>query len=402
LYDIAIVGGGPSGSQTAYRLSTMGYKVAVIDKKADMAGPVCCTGIVSEECIREFRIEPEAIYRHVNRAAIYSPSGKRLHVERSTPQAAILNRPLFNGFMAGRAQKQGVEYITDTRVIDIHNSPDTVTLVLSSQQKERIISSRLVVLACGVDIAPGQKANGTRPGNIVPGAQSEVISSTQEVEVYLGKDISPGFFAWLVPTAQGKALAGLLVRRQPAERQRNFLTWLADRGKIASPEVSINVGAVPLKYSSRTCGDRILVVGTAAGLVKPITGGGIYYGLLSADIAAEITRQAFAKNDFSSGTLAGYEEAWKKVLLQELRAGSRARSLYEHLNDTIINKSFDIMNKNGRIEHLLAQDDITFDKHSTAVSHLLQETTLAKLIKGVKSFLPGKHNRKNDDTREEN
>ena len=49
---------------------------------------------------------------------------------------------------------------------------------------------------------------------------------------------------------------------------------------------------LPLGPVTRTYADRVVAVGDAAGLVKPTTGGGIYYGLLSGSIAAEVLGDA--------------------------------------------------------------------------------------------------------------
>ena len=54
-------------------------------------------------------------------------------------------------------------------------------------------------------------------------------------------------------------------------------------------------------------------MGEAAGLVKTTTGGGIYYGLISAEIASNIIKDAFKKNDFSAKFLSKYEKQWKKI-----------------------------------------------------------------------------------------
>ena len=47
MYDVAVIGAGPIGSHVAYRLAGMGNRVIVLEGKANLAGPVCCTGIIS-------------------------------------------------------------------------------------------------------------------------------------------------------------------------------------------------------------------------------------------------------------------------------------------------------------------------------------------------------------------
>jgi len=79
------------------------------------------------------------------------------------------------------------------------------------------------------------------------GAQAEVeTSEVDEIEVYLGAHVAPGFFAWLAPTSPGKALAGLLSRRTPGGYLRAFLDRLLADGKIASADDELFFGGIPL------------------------------------------------------------------------------------------------------------------------------------------------------------
>ena len=70
-------------------------------------------------------------------------------------------------------------------------------------------------------------------------------------------------------------------------------------GDLARPRQKI----LPLAPISRTYGDRLLAIGDAAGLVKPTTGGGIYYSLVSAALAAETLADAVSRNDLSARRL---------------------------------------------------------------------------------------------------
>jgi len=82
LYDVAVIGGGPVGSQAAYKLASMGYGVVVVEQKERLGEPVCCTGIIGQECVSSFAIDESVILRRANSARIFSPSGKRLSLWR--------------------------------------------------------------------------------------------------------------------------------------------------------------------------------------------------------------------------------------------------------------------------------------------------------------------------------
>jgi len=57
MYDVIVVGGGPIGSRVAYQLAVSGYRVLVAEAKEHLGEPVCCTGIISLECVNSFSVE---------------------------------------------------------------------------------------------------------------------------------------------------------------------------------------------------------------------------------------------------------------------------------------------------------------------------------------------------------
>jgi len=210
------------------------------------------------------------------------------------------------------------------------------------------------------------------------------VTGIDEVEVYFGEKVAPSFFAWLVPTSPGKALVGLLSRRNPGLHLRKLLTSLLAEGKIASADGTLNYGGIPLKPLKRTYGERLIVVGDAAGQVKPTTGGGIYYGLLCADTAANILKEALESNDLSAKNLSRYQRGWKKKLGRELRAGYWSRKLYERLSDGQIDRIFAIIESSGIDRALLESEDLSFDWHSEFVLRLLGHRAVAKALEMIK------------------
>lgn len=400
MHDVLVIGAGPVGSQVAYRMARLGYDTAVIEQKADLGEPVCCTGIVSEECLGDFEITESVVYRHVSSARVFSPSFKQLYLHRTLPQAAVLNRQSFNVFMAGRSRDEGAEYFTGARVTNLKVTSDTVRVTADERGHTRDFEGKTAVIATGFHNDIGQRAGMGGPSDLVAGAQAEVESTVEEIEVYLGKEIATDLFAWLVPTTPGKALAGLLSRRAAPDRLRRLLSFLAEEGKISTAEVQITAGAVPLKAVDAGSSERLLLVGTAAGHVKPITGGGIYYGLLCADMAASTLHRAFRTRDFSGRSMARYDEAWKAKLGAELRVGRQARALYRMLSDGQTDRIFDIMQSRGAVETILQDPNVSFDWHGTAVRHLLRQRTLGKLLKAAKVVLPGSRPREKASQKE--
>ena len=159
---------------------------------------------------------------------------------------------------------------------------------------------------------------------------------------------------------------------------------LLAQGKIVSAEAELSYGGVPLKPLVKTFGTRLLVVGGAAGQVKPTTGGGIYFGLLCADIAASTLHQALESGDLSVRGLADYEQEWRRKLGRELAVEYYARMFYEHLNDRQIDRLFDIIESNGIAEALLKADNLSFDWHGEMVLTVLRHRAISEAIKLMK------------------
>ena len=383
-YDVIVVGAGPSGSQVAYKLAEMGYIVGVVEKKATLNGDICCTGLVSRECVDKYSIPEGVIHRWANGAKLFPPSGKFIHIQRDSPQVAVLNRSAFNQIWAQRAKKAGVDYRFGCNLKGIVREKGKVTVEVSCLGEILTLQSRAIVIATGFGTRLLDNLGLGAAGDFVMGAQAVVeTNGIEEVSVYFGSEVAPGFFGWLVPTSPGKGLVGLLARRDNPFYLRKLLASLAAAGKIVSADVKMNYGGVSLKPLPRTHSDNLLVVGTAAGQVKPITGGGIYFGLICADIAANTLKKALETNNLTAHGLAGYERAWRRKLARELRSGYWARKVYEMLNDRQVNRVFGLLESTGIIEELRRSEELSFDWHADVISRVMRQKLLAKTFNSI-------------------
>jgi digeranylgeranylglycerophospholipid reductase len=270
------------------------------------------------------------------------------------------------------------------KVEDIALAGNCVRARVESNGRADSFEGRVAIISSGFGASLPQKLGLGKISDFILGAQAEVeIERLDEMEVYFGQEIAPGFFAWLVPTLPGKALAGLLSRRSPGSYLKNLLSKLFAQGKITSPGDRINYGGVPMTTLPRTYGERVVVVGDAAGQVKPTTGGGIYYGLLCADIAAEVINDALGADDSSARRLSSYEKGWRKRLSKELQIGYWARKTYEKLSDWQIEHILDIVQTNKIHEALLQSPDFSFDWHGDSILRALRDNSLRQAVRSM-------------------
>lgn len=387
MYDVIIIGAGSAGNYAAFELASLGYEVIVFDKKREVGEGICCTGIVGRECLDALPLSQDIILKKANSAGFFAPSGESLRLWKETIQAYVIDRPAFDSSLAEKAREKGAHYLLASQVRDVVVKEGHVQVEVEGQGERTIFKGKTLVIASGFGSGLPQKLGLGEIADFVMGAQTEVgIKGIEETEVYFGQEIAPGFFAWLVPTSEAKALVGVLSRRNPGLYLRNFLSSLLVQGKIASFEANITYGAIPLKPLPKTYRERVVVVGDAAGQAKPTTGGGIYYGLLSAQIAANVLHQALSSHDFSPQQFAQYEKEWKKRLSRELWIGYYARKFYEKLNDQQIEGIFHLVKSNGIPEALL-KEDLSFDWHADLILKAFKHQTVRGIIPMLKHLL---------------
>jgi len=383
LQDVIVVGAGPAGNNAALSLASQGYGVNVIDSR-EIIGDKLCTGLVGEECFRRYPIDSSLVYREISAANVISPSNQVVRFETPNPVARVVNRVAYVASFADRAREAGAEYLLGHRVVRLEQHKDRVSVVTDNGTTD----ARALVLAAGFGSQLNRQLGLGEPSDYVVGVQALVqTEGVDEVEVYLGRDVAPGFFAWLVPTQPGYALAGLLVRKNAPERFARFVSARQVEGKITELVDKPVCWGIPLRPLRKTYADRVVVVGDAAGQVKPTTGGGIFYSLMASDVASNTLQQALRDDKLSAHRLATYQKGWKNLLSNELEVGYSARRVFEFLGDNHISALICQAGKNGFVSELAASPDVSFDWHSSMIGKIMGHPTLGGVLRLVNPLL---------------
>jgi flavin-dependent dehydrogenase len=209
-------------------------------------------------------------------------------------------------------------------------------------------------------------------------AVAERVSTT---EIYIGRNVAPQSFAWLVPLTNGGVHVGLTTRKNGARFLAQLLESLTAEGRIREAgEISRKI--VPYGQLDRTYTDRAIVAGEAAGQIKSTTHGGIYYGLIAARCAIETIEEAFREGRFDAAFMRRYETRWRSALERELSRGVFLRKVFSRLNDNHMEKIFDLASKDGIMRGL--HERARFDWHAGIISfleaHPLLKTYFAELL----------------------
>jgi geranylgeranyl reductase family protein len=387
LYDAIVVGGGPVGSYIARGLAYRGHRVGVLEKSSVWNKRVCCTGIISKKCYQFFLNDKDIVLQNGRSAKVYSPSGKLLHLNHKEDQAYIINRTALDFTMAGDAIAAGSEYLQNCTVKRFGYGKDCVQIEYAKDGASLKAEAKMAIIASGFGSRKLEEIKLGASDNYTIGAQIEVQHrDVDEIEIYTGKQIAPGFFGWLVPVNSKQALVGLMSRQNPNRYLKEFLTLLGEREKIAdASRIAPAYRGITLHPPKRTYGERFIVAGDAAGQVKPLTGGGIYFGLICADVAINNVDKALNEGDFRADKLSAYEKEWKSILNRELKICRFAHRIYGGLSDRQLNRIFNMVVDSGIIRELLESDELDFDFHSRLIRKALGFRTVSKLFSREKA-----------------
>jgi flavin-dependent dehydrogenase len=356
-----------------------GVDVLVLEEHPEIGVPVHCTGIVSEETYSLYKIPEHVVLNRPSRCVVVSPSGLAYEFQSPGEQIVVLDRAGLDQALAAEAEAAGASVLTACRVDDLRVAPGLVEVC--AEDGRRFVA-RAVVLACGVNYRFQRRLGFGLPSRAVHTAQVEVDAQASEaVEVYLGRQVAPDGFAWLVPVRReerSRLKAGVLLRGDAKAHLETFLAHPSAASRLTEKPGEPIRRLLPLGPIRRAHSDRMLAIGDAAGLTKPMTGGGIFYSLLSAAFAVETLVDALAADDLSASRLARYEKRWRQRLMPELRTGSLVRHLVTNLSDREIDVVLAAVGSSD-IQAVI-QQTAKFNWHRSVILAVLRQPGIKSLL----------------------
>jgi geranylgeranyl reductase family protein len=358
----------------------------MIEEHATIGQPVQCAGLISTRAFEGCEV-PETLSRHAIRGAnIHAPDGRVLTVDGKRTMAYVVDRGELDRAMALEALKSGVASLVKTRFSSLRRHGSDVIIAALSQGEPIEIRTRVVIGADGLQSAVGRLVGLERVQTVFTCAQAEVyadVALSDFVDLYLGQDVAPGFFAWAIPTRWDTVRIGLCSTERSLDRLGPLIERLSSRS--APSLLHFAVGGIPLGPPPCTVAAGTLIVGDAAGQVKPTSGGGIYPGTLCAKIAGTVAAEAAAQGNTSKDALMEYDTRWRSEIGRELETGLRIREGFNKLSDDDLNymiralddeRTLDIISKYGDMDH-----------PSIVLRKLLLSTKAPRLLKLIRPLI---------------
>lgn len=372
--DAIIVGGGSCGSFAALNLAKFGVKVTVFEEHGEIGVPSHCAGHLSIRGLKGLGLYPlprNVVENTISGANFCSPNGRVFSVRFPSVVTCVVNRALFDQYIAEKAKSVGVRYCLGSRVESVRLRDGFVRGVRVKQGEELVdFDAKVVVDAEGISSRISSQAGLPSPnrGRFVSAMQAEVenvgVEEVDVVDVFLGREYALGFYGWLIPRRDGTAKVGLATKTgNPAKCLQKLM--------LRHPVASRKLGEARIVRSSfhpitlggsipKTYANGFLAVGDVASQVKPTTGGGVILGLTCARIAAETVCEALREDDFSGEFLSAYQRRCETILGFDMRVMLRARRLLDGLSDEQLDDVVGFCARYGLDKALRRVEDIDF------------------------------------------
>lgn len=355
-YDVVVVGGGPAGCMAAKYAANAGASTLLIEEDAEIGEPVQCAGLISTRAVEESELgnRNSFINCEIRGAVVYSPSYD-LTLESPMQRAFAIRRDVFDQALAKAARKAGADLILESRVRKVRQrAGKKLAITTATPTGTEEIRAKVVIGADGVKSTVARLAGLTVAQSALTCVQIEGEYVTTEegfAEIFVGKTVAPGFFAWAIPLGAGadadnRARIGLCIDKRFSPHsspllflKRNLEQHPVIARKYKGAVFSRTAGQIPIPLHAGglrgqspetvkvdTDADTgILLVGDAAAQIKPITGGGVYYGMRCGKIAGETAARACLTGDITM--LNDYERRWREELGKEIAVGLKVHRL---------------------------------------------------------------------------
>lgn len=354
-YDVVIAGGSVAGLLCAREIASNGGKVLVIEEDYEIGTPEHCGGLVSMAGLEKLGVIPFGkTFEHlIESATIYSPNGQSFVIDSKKQKVAEISRRELDKQIAYQAQKNGASIKVKTSFQELTNE--------GIRTSEGEVKCKIFVDARGISSLAQKDRTG-----ILSSAQYEIYADwikKGKVKVFFDQEKYPGFFAWIIPSGQGKGKVGVAGKGiKVAEVLEELLAKNGNYSIIRKIFAPIWINGPIKKFVE----NKTVIIGDAAGQAKPTTSGGIYTSGMGGILAGRAISKFLKTNNPTD--LEEYQIEWTKMFGEEFEKQLLARKLLQRFDNQTINKLFELVSPEI-IKEISQKDD--FDFHTGSIIKLL-------------------------------
>ncbi len=351
-WDVVIIGAGPVGGHTANLLAQRGQRVLLIEEHNEIGRPFQCAGLVTPNAMKQVGLY-DTILEEIDGALIHGPSGTLVPVGTGgTIRTYVVCRKLFDEAVVKQSMISGATLWLNSKPTNAVVNQDYVSLRINKNGKDIELTTKLLIGCDGAHSWTRRYFKMGRPKELMIGFQTEVVGyqfRKRWLEMYSGSEIAPGFFAWVIPSGNDSCRIGLwstaerLDGKSIEECYHNLLNHPLWKERFADiKETARYCGPVPSGMVRKAYKNRVLLIGDAAGMAKPTTGGGIGPGFEQINGIVDKLSVAIVENNLSEENLKSIARThFEKMRKDQSRARSLRNLLVSDCEDTELDRHFE-------------------------------------------------------------
>ncbi|GAB7015726.1 NAD(P)/FAD-dependent oxidoreductase [Methanogenium cariaci] len=359
-YNVLIIGGGPGGAMAGKAVAEAGLTCCIIEKRPAIGAPVRCAEGVGQEISELVDLDPKWISSKINGAQLVAPDGQVLELN---PEMAgnevgyVLDRKIFDRELVWKAANAGCDVFVKSRASSaIIRDGKVCGAVIETGGKTVEVLADIVIAADGVE---SKFARWCGIDTTVPMAEIETCVQYLMTDIdidsglnafYLGRDVAPEGYVWIFSKGEKTANVGIGISgkmckdgKRPKDYLDAFIAEHLPNGKI----IELMAGGVSAcKPLECTVADGLIIVGDAARLSDPITGGGIINAMYTGKLAGEVAAESIAAGDCSKKALMRYDTEWRcSKMGKGLKRNYQVKEIFIKLKDEKLNSIVKSVNK---------------------------------------------------------
>jgi len=353
IYDVIVAGAGPAGLAAGIELAKGKANVLILDRKQEIGCPKRCAEGLSNTWFNIMKLTPNPAWavQEIKGAVLWSPNGKSVKMKDKKVLGYVLERKMFEKYLAIEAAKLGAKILMKHQIIEAKKENGIVVLKVEVNHEVKEFKAKMIVACDGIDSLVARMLGLNTKSNLYDtdsGYQYEMtnVSGYDEdcLHLYFGVKIAPRGYIWIFPKRDGTANVGIGIGGEESAKTKinakEYLdNWIATQPGLANGSIiEINAGGIPVGgFLEKMDADNLLVAGDAGHMVDPIHGGGIGIAMEGGRLAGEVALRAVKANDYSSKVLGTYTKEWFKLRGDKLKRRLKSRHLLEQLSDDDFN-----------------------------------------------------------------
>lgn len=323
-YDIAVIGAGFAGLACARRAAQRGLSVVVLERKTEPGERIHTTGILVREAWEEWAA-PSALVRRINRVRVYTPSHRFVELNGDRYFFMATDTARLMRYLVEETRRSGAEVRFGESFRGVAPPGDRLTdssLTLDGSG----VKCRFLVGADGARSRVAESFGLDCNRRLLKGVEWEfeqLTSAGDCLHCFIDSEYAPGYIGWVVPGVAATQV-GLAVHRHRRVDMPGFIRRIDPLFGFSGKRVlEKRGGIIPIGGLLRNIhGDRVVLIGDSAGMVSPLTAGGIHnayrFGRLTGDAVTDhleragphpghVIRRAFARPRWKHAARWGYD-----------------------------------------------------------------------------------------------